>query len=189
MIKKNTTLGVLLLLGAVFFTSCVKDDESATTKSLREAKETEALANIDKTHAEEIKTLVELQKTYLSEISQAEKEINETNAVIAKSDADKAGLDAKLTRDKEAKDRQITGVNDLIKRAEAAHDDVATLNVLKNQLKALEEEKTELDRARKTQEAGVAYLKKHVEDLQTQVATKSKALAKVKEQLASLGVN
>ena len=75
--RKITSLSLLLLSGAVLFTSCVKDEEQENTKALRDAKVARESEKIAEERASskvsKVKELVDLQTTYENDFNTRQK--------------------------------------------------------------------------------------------------------------------
>ena len=116
--RKITSLSLLLLSGAVLFTSCVKDEEQENTKALRDAKvareseklnEEKAKAATEQAQAEQtlastkerrIQALVQLQATYENDIKDAEAAIAQATDENASYAAKKTASEAEVARKK-----------------------------------------------------------------------------------------
>ncbi len=113
--RKITSLSLLLLSGAVLFTSCVKDEEQESTKALRTAKETREAEKIAEERASskvsKVKELVDLQTTYENDIKNAEEAIARATDENASYAAKKTASEADVARKKEDANREIARLN------------------------------------------------------------------------------
>lgn len=113
--RKITSLSLLLLSGAVLFTSCVKDEEQENTKALRDAKVARESEKIVEERASskvsKVKELVDLQTTYENDIKNAEEAIARATDENASYVAKKTASEADVARKKEDANREIARLN------------------------------------------------------------------------------
>lgn len=113
--RKITSLSLLLLSGAVLFTSCVKDEEQESTKALRDAKVARESEKIAEERASskvgKIKDLVDLQAIYENDIKNAEEAIARATDENASYAAKKTASEADVARKKEDANREIARLN------------------------------------------------------------------------------